>query len=548
MNKPIKIAALVLLSAAMAGGVSYANRERKVKPVKNVILMIPDGTSTSVLSVVRWFREFNSPEGGKARLASDPYLCGYVRQACSDAPVAASPAAMSSFMTGYHVQSSNLSVYPKKHPGQDLFEVNADSTWQPLATVMEAAKIVGHKSTGLVATVIASHATPAATSSHVVSRADNFNIMRQMASNGVDVVFAGGCRHVDDGVREIFKDKGIKYVEKSVPEFRALDAAPAWALFSDGDMDYDLDRDTTAEPSLVEMTEKAISLLSADRDGFFLMVEGSKVDYAAHSNDPAGIISEYEAFDKAVAAALDFAKKDGNTTVIVVPDHGNSGMTIGDRYYTGYYKKGLDSAFMDLAGYKATANAIASRIQKCAPDEVRGVFRECTGIDLTGEEEKAILNLRNRVEQDYMSVAFSGNVMSVVTSILNSHTHIGYSNGSHTSEDVFLSVYSPSGITPKGLVEGTELAGYMTGIMGIKKSLDELTSEIYVKSDVLLAGHDCTVEDAAEPVLVVDGRLRIPANRSYVEKDGRRTELSSVSVYVPKNRTFYISREILGLL
>ena len=130
-------------------------RQDKVKPTKNVILMIPDGTSTSVLSVVRWYRQHQNPQNGTVTLATDPYLCGLVRQNCSDSPIAASPAAMTSFMTGYKVQGSNLSVYPARNEGQDLVNVNADSTWQPLSTVMEAAKILGHKSTGLVVTVIA---------------------------------------------------------------------------------------------------------------------------------------------------------------------------------------------------------------------------------------------------------------------------------------------------------------------------------------------------------------------------------------------------------
>ena len=89
-------------------------RQEKVKPTKNVILMVPDGVSTSVLSLVRWYNQQKSPQNVTATLATDPYLCGMVRQSCSDSPVPASPAAMTSFMTGYKVQGSNMSVYPSK--------------------------------------------------------------------------------------------------------------------------------------------------------------------------------------------------------------------------------------------------------------------------------------------------------------------------------------------------------------------------------------------------------------------------------------------------
>ena len=546
--KSVKLTIFISLLAIAMIPVS-CTRQEKVKPTKNVILMVPDGVSTSVLSLVRWYNQQKSPQNVTATLATDPYLCGMVRQSCSDSPVPASPAAMTSFMTGYKVQGSNMSVYPSKNEGQDLVNVNADSTWQPLATVMEAAKILGHKSTGLVVTVTATHATPGATTAHTVSRSEHHDIIRQMASNRVDVIFGGGVDYVDDDVKSILEDNGITYIEKDVPAFRAAGKAPVWALFAGEDMAFDLDRDTLAEPSLCEMTEKALSLLSKDKNGFFLMVEGSKVDYAAHSNDPMGIISEYDAFDKAVAVAMDFAKKDGNTTVIVVPDHGNSGMTVGNNDYKNYYKKGLDTAMAMLPQYKRTGEGITGLILAQGVDRIRPIFKEYTGIDLTPAEEKAVRESMANIEKDYMEVALSRNLKSVVTKILNAHVHFGYASGCHTSEDVFLAVYNPHGQVPMGWIDGTDLAGYMYGLLGVKGSLDELTSQIFVKSDVLLAGHETAVEgDKKAPVLVIDGKVRVPANRSYIELDGQKKELASVSVYVPKNKNFYISREILNYL
>lgn len=546
--KSVKLTIFISLLAIAMIPVS-CTRQEKVKPTKNVILMVPDGVSTSVLSLVRWYNQQKSPQNVTATLATDPYLCGMVRQSCSDSPIPASPAAMTSFMTGYKVQGSNMSVYPSKNEGQDLVNVNADSTWQPLATVMEAAKILGHKSTGLVVTVTATHATPGATTAHTVSRSEHHDIIRQMASNRVDVIFGGGVDYMDDDVKSILEDNGITYIEKDVPAFRAVEKAPVWSLFAGEDMAFDLDRDTLAEPSLCEMTEKALSLLSKDKNGFFLMVEGSKVDYAAHSNDPMGIISEYDAFDKAVAVAMDFAKKDGNTTVIVVPDHGNSGMTVGNNDYKNYYKKGLDTAMAMLPQYKCTGEGLTGLIQAQGVDRICPIFKEFTGIDLTPAEEKAVRESMANIEKDYMEVALSRNLKSVVTKILNAHVHFGYASGCHTSEDVFLAVYNPNGQVPMGWIDGTDLAGYMYGLLGVKGSLDELTSQIFVKSDVLLAGHETAVEgDKKAPVLVIDGKVRVPANRSYIEVDGQKKELASVSVYVPKNKNFYISREILNYL
>ena len=101
--KSVKLTIFISLLAIAMIPVS-CTRQEKVKPTKNVILMVPDGVSTSVLSLVRWYNQQKSPQNVTATLATDPYLCGMVRQSCSDSPVPASPAAMTSFMTGYKVQ------------------------------------------------------------------------------------------------------------------------------------------------------------------------------------------------------------------------------------------------------------------------------------------------------------------------------------------------------------------------------------------------------------------------------------------------------------
>ena len=90
----------------------------------------------------------------------------------------------------------------------------------------------------------------------------------------------------------------------------------------------DIDRSSLApeQPSLSEMTNKSIELLSQNKNGFFLMVEGSQVDWADHANDPNYAVTDFLAFDKAVKAAVDFAKKDGHTLVLAFPDHNTGGM------------------------------------------------------------------------------------------------------------------------------------------------------------------------------------------------------------------------------
>ena len=110
-----------------------------------------------------------------------------------------------------------------------LYEINADSTWQPLATVLGAAKILGHKSTGLVVTVKVSHATPAGTASHVVARTEDANIMRQIASNGVDVVFGGGIKYMDDDVKSLLEEREASNIRRKISRVAAL-----WILLLSG--------------------------------------------------------------------------------------------------------------------------------------------------------------------------------------------------------------------------------------------------------------------------------------------------------------------------
>lgn len=525
-------------------------RQGEVKPVKNIILMIPDGTSTAVLALQRWYYEHLDPQECQAALSFDPYYCGLVRNHCSNSPMPESSASMSAYMTGQLVQGPNLCVYPASTPEKDLIRVNPDSACQPLATVMEGARILAGKSIGAVATVDVTHATPAGTIGHSVSRNSRNIIIDQQASGQMDVLFGGGFKRMNDDVRAILEDNGIGYVESDAEAFRKYDGDRLWALFTRGDMSYEMVRDSLKEPSLAEMTEKAIDILSRNKKGFFLMVEGSKVDFVAHANDAAGILSEFGAFDRAVAAALDFARKDGNTAVIVVPDHGTAGVNFGDKHYHDYVKKGLDSLMVGLKDIKLTASLLEPILRKCPADDIPSLFREKTGIELNRNEYDALLASRGSSEDDYMKIAYSYNLQNEISKIIQKHTHIGFVSGGHTGEDLFLAVYNPNGQQPTGHLKATDLNDYMCRLAGLPVSLDELTSRIYVKHDVLLAGHSYEVEgEGSEAALVVDGgALRIPANRSYVLKGEEKIQLKSVSVYVPENGFFYISREILGLL
>jgi alkaline phosphatase len=120
-------------------------------------------------------------------------------------------------------------------------------------------------------------------------------------------------------------------VVRNESELVAVDPAATERLlgiFTDSHMSYELDRDPAVEPSLAEMTEKAIDVLSKDEDGFFLMVEGGRIDHADHARDYKRTAVDTVAFDDAVKVALDYAAENPDTLVVVTADHECGGLVI----------------------------------------------------------------------------------------------------------------------------------------------------------------------------------------------------------------------------
>src|SRR5699024_3340955 len=134
------------------------------------------------------------------------------------------------------------------------------------------------------------------------------------------------------------KDLGYDYF--TTPEaMNASKADKIWGMFDPDALANDWDRDPKKEPSLSEMTNKAIEVLSKNPKGFFLMVEGSKPDWSAHANDPTGLVSEILAFDNAVGTAKKFVQENPGTVLIVATDHGTGGFTIGNENTTSGYDR-----------------------------------------------------------------------------------------------------------------------------------------------------------------------------------------------------------------
>ncbi|MEN6333749.1 MAG: alkaline phosphatase [Phycisphaerales bacterium] len=289
--------------------------------VKNVIFCIGDGMGINQVTLAG--STVVGP-GGKLYLERLP-VSGLVRTYSANSRVTDSAAAGTALACGVKTNNAMIGMDPDE---------------KAYCSILEAAKAKG-LATGLVVTCTMSHATPASFGSHVKSRTMEPQICEQLIGNRINVLFGGGRKYFlpqsdpnsgrKDDVDLLARAKaaGYSYV-KTADELQAVDAAHVLGLFQ-------FDALTTAEPepSLATLTRKAIRVLkranleSTDgRYGFFLMIEGSQIDWECHANKASGSIRQTLLFDQAVEAAVDFAMKDGHTLVVVTADHETGGMTL----------------------------------------------------------------------------------------------------------------------------------------------------------------------------------------------------------------------------
>lgn len=538
-----------------------------VKPVKNVILLIPDGTSLATVSIARWLQWYNNPD--KPYLNLDPYLCGTVRTHSSNAPIGDSAPTTSCYMTGYPSRTGYVSTYPEHDADNDIYPTDPKRAFRPLTTILEAAKIKQGKSTGLVFTCEFPHATPADCSAHSYNRGKYEWIAPQMAHNDLNVVIGGGASLLPEESEAYLKGKGYGIFKNDMSGMRNYNGDNMWALFGNREMAYDIDRDPAKQPSLEEMTRIAIKKLSKNPKGFFLMVEGSKIDWAAHANDPVGMATDMLAFDRACGAALEFARQNGETAVIMVPDHGNSGISIGRADCKGYDKLTKDQLFNQFSQYKLTAEGFAKKINSEPNSEVQNIFRKYAGFELSPQELDALNHCKDYknspITENERNIKgkgslYSGSLTSFMSKLLTSKTCFGFTTGGHTGEDVFLAAYHPDKASlPIGMHSNIELNAYLCALFGMDRDkLDELTEEVFAPHTDVFEDYKCEIipskDEKGSPSLVVKNKKKqiniTPfSNIVTIGKKGQEeVRLNSVVVYVDKNNTFYLPTKLAEYL
>ena len=309
MKKLYNLLALIILSTIIVScGTTNKLSSKGTPEIKNIILMIGDGMGL--------------PDVYAAMTVSDKPLniercqaIGLQKTFSTDDYITDSGAAGTALATGSKTNNGAIGMDPQGNR---------------LKSILEIAEEQG-LSTGLVSTSSVTHATPASFIAHQASRGSYEDIAHDFLKTDIDVFIGGGYDHfakrkdklnlIDSlKFRGYEVDTTLNSVLNSTSKKLAGFTAPVhnpYRLKGRGDM-------------LPASSGKAIEILRKNKKGFFLMIEGSQIDWAAHANVADTVVDETLDFDKAVGVALDFAKEDGHTLVIITGDHETGGVTITD--------------------------------------------------------------------------------------------------------------------------------------------------------------------------------------------------------------------------
>ena len=218
-------------------------------------------------------------------------------------------------------------------------------------------------------------------------------------------------------------------------------------LFAPGGLPKMIDR-TEEVPSLADMTEAALQRLDKNEKGFFLMVEGSQIDWAGHSNDIVGAMSEMQDFEAAFEKAIDFAKKDGETLVVTTADHSTGGLSLGKGDQYNWLTEPLHAA-------KRTPDFMAEEIIKNG--NVEKTVTEYIDFQLSEAELKAVKTASESKDVEKIAQA--------LRKIFDERSNTGWTTGGHTGEDVNVYAYGPQAEAFSGQIDNTDQAKIIFGLV-----------------------------------------------------------------------------------
>jgi len=442
---------------------------------RNLIFMVSDGMGPTSLSLTRSYRQYQFGLDWSDKLVIDGHLIGQSRTRSTSSLVTDSAAGATAFSCGLKSYNGAISVLDDH---------------SPCGTVLEAAKKAGYM-TGLVVTTRITDATPACFAAHVNMRSEEDRIAEQLVGDYplgrvVDLMLGGGrchflpngtygsCRDDEKDVTQMAKDEGFTYVD-SRKHFDALKLGsavnlPLLGLFADTDIPYEIDRRNEEDmyPSLDEMARTAMHALSeatqnSDK-GFFLMIEGSRIDHAGHANDPAAQVHEVLAYDKAFASVLEFLDNDEVEGVMVsTSDHETGGLATARQLHTTYpeylwYPSVLANAShsAERLAYNYHTHLQSGPFEHDIAAYIRRVLKKDLGIYDYSDEE--VQNLVDHPETAPYQFA----------DMVSRRSQTGWSTHGHSAADVNIFASSAKNAAPLvGNHENTEVGDFLRNYLGV---------------------------------------------------------------------------------
>lgn len=297
----------VLLSVVILfSAISITAFAQGAAEIKNIIYLIGDGMGPNQLEAYK----LNNPG---AELVMDTFpVQGFQDTRSFLGILTDSAAGGTALACGIRTWVNAVGVFPA-----DPFAVTSYPK-----NIREVAQEQGLK-TGIVVTKSSDDATPAAFSAHTISRKNDEAINEQQLNSGIDILMGAETGFLNE---QNAAENGFAFVTNKT-DLDKISSGKVIGQFNGGDLKGDYNENDT--PAIDEMTTKAINLLENDK-GFFLMVEGSTIDSYCHSNDIEGMYRALRAFDRAVEVALNYAKTNKDTLVVITADHETGGLVWDD--------------------------------------------------------------------------------------------------------------------------------------------------------------------------------------------------------------------------
>ena len=369
--------------------------------------------------------------------------------------------------------------------------VSMDDDKNVLSTVAERAKKAGRK-VGIATSVSVDHATPAAFYAHQPNRSRYYEIALDLPKAGFDFYAGSGFlkptttadKKEAPNVFPIIEEAGYT-IARGLDEYKekAADAKKMILIQKEGAepscLPYAIDHEE-GDLTLPEITESAVSFLSkGNKKGFFLMVEGGKIDWACHSNDPVTVFEEVIDLDNAVRVAYEFNKKHPKETLIVVTaDHETGGMGLGIGKYELHLKSLLNQKQSQDLLSKAITDLRKDKAGKASWNEIKDLLTEKMGfwkeLPLTWEQEKMLRDeyeqsfVKNKVVFEESLYARTEPLAAAARKVMSQIAMVGWTSSSHTAGYVPVFAIGAGADLFTGKMDNTEIPKRIAKAAGYK--------------------------------------------------------------------------------